>query len=123
MSVAPRRTPVPEEVIRDRRERGIDGHDEVWDGDYVMSPIAGYEHQDLCNEFGAVLSVLIRWAGLGRVFEGYNVGDRDVGWTTNFRVPDVAVFLNGNPSLGADSQAVGGPDFLVEILSDDDPAA
>ena len=34
-------------LIRDRRESGGDRYDEVWDGVYVMSPLADNEHQQL----------------------------------------------------------------------------
>ena len=32
-------------LIRERRECGGDRYDEVWDGVYVMSPLADNEHQ------------------------------------------------------------------------------
>ena len=35
-------------IIANRHERGIDRFDEVWDGDYITSPILDNEHAD-CN--------------------------------------------------------------------------
>jgi hypothetical protein len=37
--------PLEQQLIADRQARGIDHHDEVWDGVYVMAPIANNEHQ------------------------------------------------------------------------------
>jgi Uma2 family endonuclease len=104
-------------LIRERRECGGDRYDEVWDGVYVMSPLADNEHQEL----GYLLSRAIH-SGLGsnggaRVFPGCNVSDRPRRWKRNYRCPDVAVFLPGNPAQDRGSHWFGGPDFAVEILS------
>ena len=47
-------------LIRERRECGGDRYDEVWDGVYVMSPLADNVHQEL----GYLLSRAIH-SGLG----------------------------------------------------------
>jgi Uma2 family endonuclease len=104
-------------LIRERRECGGDRYDEVWDGVYVMSPLADNEHQEL----GFLLSRAIH-SGLGsnvgaRVSPGCNVSDRPRRWKRNYRCPDVAVFLPGNPAEDRDTHWFGGPDFAVEILS------
>jgi Uma2 family endonuclease len=104
-------------LIRERRECGGDRYDEVWDGVYVMSPLADNEHQEL----GFLLSRAIH-SGVGsdervRVFPGCNVSDRPRRWKKNYRCPDVAVFLPGNPAQDRGSHWFGGPDFAVEILS------
>jgi Uma2 family endonuclease len=104
-------------LIRERRECGGDRYDEVWDGVYVMSPLADNEHQEL----GFLLSRAIH-SGVGsdervRVFPGCNVSDRPRRWKKNYRCPDVAVFLPGNPAQDRGTHWFGGPDFAVEILS------
>jgi Uma2 family endonuclease len=104
-------------LIRERRERGADRYDEVWDGVYVMSPLADNEHQEL----GYLLSRAIH-SGLGsmesiKIFPGCNISDRARRWKHNYRCPDVAVFLPGNPAEDRGTHWFGGPDFAVEILS------
>lgn len=96
--------------------------DEMWEGVLVMSPIADFEHQGLVSEFTVFLSLIVTWPGQGEVFPGCNVSDRDEGWTENFRIPDVAVFLTDGVGSIQGTHSRGGPDFLVEVLSDDDRA-
>jgi Uma2 family endonuclease len=43
-----------------------------------------------------------------------------VDWKENYRVPDVVVVLNGSRARDCDTHFFGGPDFLVEVLSEDD---
>jgi Uma2 family endonuclease len=109
-----------EALIADRRERGIDKFDEVWDGVYVMAPIANNEHQDIQMGLALILGPLIVFPRLGRVHAGANVSDQPVDWMKNYRCPDVLVFLDGNPAEDRGSHWFGGPDFAVEIVSDRD---
>jgi Uma2 family endonuclease len=110
--------PVLEEaLIAERRERGIDKFDEVWEGVYVMAPLANNEHQDIQTQLAVILSLLIAFPRLGRVHAGANVSDQPDDWTQNYRVPDGLVFLNENPAEDRDSHWLGGPDFAVEIVS------
>jgi len=106
-----------ETLISDRRERGIDRFDEVWDGVYVMAPIANNEHQDIQTQLTIILGILIVFPRLGRVHAGANVSDQPADWMQNYRVPDVLVFLNGNPAEDRGTYWLGGPDFAVEIVS------
>lgn len=107
-------------LIEDRQSRGADRFDEVWDGTYIMSPIAGNEHQDLASEISSVLRVVVAWTNRGRVFCGCNVTDQSADWTKNYRVPDVAVFLNGTQAIDRQSHWFGGPDLAIEIVSEGD---
>ena len=108
-------------LIRERRQMGGDRHDEVWDGVYVMSPLADIEHQDLGRTLAnAIESGLANDRAL--VFHGTNISDRAEGWTKNYRCPDVAVFLPGNPAEDRGTHWLGGPDFAVEVLSRGDRA-
>jgi Uma2 family endonuclease len=104
-------------LIRERRRCGGDRYDEVWDGVYVMSPLADNEHQELAFDLGSAIKM-----GLGRVqgiriFPGCNVSSRPRGWKKDYRCPDVAVFLPGNPAVDEKTHWFGGPDFAVEIIS------
>jgi Uma2 family endonuclease len=51
---------------------------------------------------------------------GVNVSDRQRNWKENYRWPDVAVRLEGGRAEIRDTYWLGGPDFLVEVVSPDD---
>ena len=102
---------------RVRAERGDKTRDEVWDGVLVMSPEANLEHQDFGGELAFIFRSALGSRRAGRVYPGVNVSDRDEGWLENFRIPDVAVYLAGNPALSRVTHYVGGPDLAVEIIS------
>jgi Uma2 family endonuclease len=104
-------------LIAERRESGADRWDEVWDGVYVMNPLPNYEHQGIVAE---LLYALRQALGPGKVFPGLNVSDRATGWQANYRGPDLVVRLQGSRTVNLGTHLVGGPDFLVEILSPGD---
>jgi Uma2 family endonuclease len=105
------------EIIRDRRARGIDSFDEVWDGVYVVSPIADNEHQYTGGKLYVALDdALSRLPGV-RVYPPINVSDRPEKWKKNFRCPDASVFLPDNPAEDRVTHWYGGPDFVVEVVS------
>jgi Uma2 family endonuclease len=107
-------------ILERRRLTGADRYDEVWDGVYVMSPLANNEHQRIGTRFATILDTVIGLPGLGEVRSGVNVSDRAKGWRKNCRVPDIAVRLNGGLAKMLTSHWVGGPDFVVEIVSNGD---
>lgn len=108
------------DLIRARRESGADRYDEVWDGVYVMSPAPDPQHQGIGGKLYIVFDEVIESDGLGDAHFGVNVTDRFEEWAKNYRVPDLTVYLHGNPVEHSGPAFVGGPDFLVEIRSDDD---
>jgi Uma2 family endonuclease len=99
---------------------GGDRFDEVWNGVYVMSPIANNEHQNLVSEIVAFCRTLVDWQGLGKTFAGANVTDRSDGWQENYRVPDVLVFSRDTSAIDLQTHWLGGPDLAIEIVSDGD---
>ena len=105
-------------MVADRRRLGLDAKDEVWDGDYVVMPDPGNEHQLLVGDIRDALNQVVKPLG-GRVFPGCNVSDRD-DWRTNYRNPDVAAFLRGNPAEDRGSHWRGGPDLAIEVVSPGD---
>jgi Uma2 family endonuclease len=105
------------ELIRNRRRLGHDRQDEVWDGVYVVSPNPDNLHQRLALRIARAFEDAIGGETAGVVYPSVNVSDRQTNWRKNFRVPDVAVFLAGNPAQDRDTHWVGGPDFAVEIIS------
>ena len=104
-------------LIAQRRADGIDKYDEVWEGIYVMAPMANNEHQDLVDELCTILTLAVKWPGLGRVNPGVNVSDRKTEWRENYRCPDVAVFLNETQAEDCGTHWFGGPDLAIEIVS------
>src|SRR4051794_13308869 len=100
-------------ILRRRRLSGADRYDEVWDGIYILSPLADDGHQQLVTDFSAVLTFLIKFTGLGEVRAGVNLSDRTRGWRQNYRVPDIAVRLNDGRARMLKNHWVGGPDFLA----------
>jgi Uma2 family endonuclease len=109
------------EMLREERAAaGSDRWDEVWEGTYVMAPLPNNEHQHIANRLATICEEIVGWARGALVMQGANVSDRDEGWQHNYRCPDVAVYLSGSPAKNCDTHWWGGPDFAVEIVSDDD---
>ena len=108
------------ELISQRQAAGIDRYDEVWEGIYIMSPIADNERQSLATELSGSLVTVIDWKSLGRTLAGANVSDRQANWMTNYRIPDVLVFLNETGSKDCGTHWFGVPDFAVELVSPGD---
>lgn len=109
-----------EQLIEDRKARGIDQRDEVWEGLYVMTPAPNDEHQDLVGGFTHVLRETIDHCQLGKSRPGVNLSDRVEEWTQNFRCPDVVVFLNDTTAEFHNTFWLGGPDLAIEVVSPDD---
>ena len=103
-------------IIARRRRYGHDSHDEVWNGVYVMSPEADNSHQHLAFTIAKIIDLAISRKG-AVVYPGVNVSDQVDDWTRNYRVPDIAVFMPGNPAENRETHFLGGPDFLVEVVS------
>jgi Uma2 family endonuclease len=111
---------IEEQLLEQRRAWGADKFDEVWDGVYVMAPLANIEHQQLMSNLSAAFINAFAAQPEVRVFAGVNVSDRKRNWKKNFRCPDVAVVLPGSRAVDCDTFYFGGPDFVVEIVSDYD---
>jgi Uma2 family endonuclease len=109
-----------ERLKAERRASGADRHDEAWDGVYHMSPPAGDEHQEIVARFSGILSNTIDLPALGSVRAGVNVSDREEDWQTNYRIPDVAVFLAGTAARNCGTHWLGPPDFAIEIADPGD---
>jgi Uma2 family endonuclease len=115
--------PVLVRRLKARRERSPSApRDEVWDGVYVMSPGANFEHQVFVGRLTAAFTTVVDLMGGGNVLPGVNVSDRVEDWKANYREPDVAVYLPGNPAIVRKAYVCGGPDFAVEILNEGDLA-
>lgn len=107
-------------LIEERQKLGIDQHDEVWDGVYVVPPLANNPHQRLTGGLYGIFQHVIGLEGRGDVLPGANVSDRRTGWKQSFRAPDVVVVLPGSRAVDCTTHWFGGPDFLVEVESPGD---
>jgi Uma2 family endonuclease len=108
------------DFIHRRQQSDIDKYDEVWDGVYVVPPLANNPHQSLVGFLTAILHEIVVMPGRGLVLPGANVSDRRTGWEHNYRDPDLVVVLNDGRAVDCTTHWMGGPDFLVEIRSPGD---
>jgi len=107
-------------LLKQRQMAGGDRFDEVWNGVYVMSPIANNEHQNLVSEIVAVCRTLIDWQGYGKNFAGANITDRPDDWQENYRVPDILIFSHDTAAIDRQTHWFGGPELAIEIVSEGD---
>jgi Uma2 family endonuclease len=109
-----------EQLIEQRRAWGADKFDEVWEGIYMMAPLANDEHQNLASKFCAILEDILGWKRFADVRAGVNLAARTGVWKENYRCPDVAVFLRDTKAENCDTHWRGPADFLIEITSPGD---
>jgi len=109
-----------ERLILERKNAGADRYDEVWEGVYVMTPMPNVEHQEFVTGLASIFQEIVVWPRLGKVCAGLNLSDRDDDWEHDYRVPDVAVFLNETRAENLDTHLRGAVDFLVEVTSPGD---
>lgn len=101
-----------EELLEERRRKGLDRWDEVWDGVYHMVPSPTEEHQRLALRLGAVLLPLVEARGLriAQDLELHRPGtNRD-----DYKIPDLMVYA---PPRG---KVVEVAELVIEILSPGD---
>lgn len=96
-------------LIAHRHELGLDGYDEVWDGEYHMAPMAHSAHGHLQAQLIWLLTPWASAAGL-TVSGPFNLGDPD-----DFRVPDGALRRPGPDAVWVPSAAL-----VLEVESPDD---
>jgi Uma2 family endonuclease len=104
----------------EREANGLDRYDEVWEGTYMMAPLANNEHQDLQLELASAIKQALRDVEGLRVQAGGNVSDRDAGWLDDYRIPDVVVVFPDGRARDCNTHWCGGPDFCAEIASPGD---
>jgi Uma2 family endonuclease len=106
-----------QELISRRQERDIDQYDEMWEGVYVVPPLATNPHQKIVGFLVNILFDVVALEGKGDVFPGANISDRKQKWEKNYRCADVVVVLKEGQAIDCGTHWLGGPDFLVEIQS------
>ena len=113
--------PSLEERPRAEREAsGADRFDEVWEGIYMMAPMPNNEHQQIVTRLSSILQEVVGWSGQGEVCAGVNLSAAEEDWKTDYRVPDIAVFLSDTAAINRGTHWQGAADFLVEVISPDD---
>jgi Uma2 family endonuclease len=109
-----------ERLKEERHVSGADQHDEVWEGVYVMAPLANNEHQEIVGRLVVILGYVVEWPGLGKVTPGVNLAGFAPDWQYDYRAPDVVVFLEHTRATNYGTHWRGAADFIVEIVSPGD---
>ena len=99
-----------EEYMAKRARLGLDRRDEVWEGEYHMSPAPNRRHADLEAQLGELLGPRARAVGL-RPYGNLNIGEKE-----NYRIPDRSFI---DPTVEGDIYLPTAT-VVVEILSQDD---
>lgn len=106
-----------EEIRAQRAEWGGDRYDEVWEGTYMMTPLPNSEHGEIQARLIAIFRAALGFSHPAKIYSGLNVSDRADNWTQNYRCPDIAVVLPDGIARDCGAYHLGGPDFVVEVLS------
>jgi Uma2 family endonuclease len=99
-----------EALIARRHTLGLDDHDEVWEGEYHMAPMAHWSHGRLDDVLARLLGPLADRARL------VGTGAFNLGEPSNFRVPDRG--FHRPPLVGGAFLPTAA--VVVEIVSPDD---
>ncbi len=105
---------VDERLLEDRRRRGADRWDEMWEGVLHMVPPPSDRHQEVAGELFLVLAGLAKARGLAARYE---TGLFRPGVADDYRVPDQTY---ARPELLAHRGVDGAADLVVEIRSPND---
>jgi Uma2 family endonuclease len=106
-----------DEELEDRRAKGLDRWDEMWDGVLHMTPAPSLEHQRILGRLIEFLGPRLRETGRGTLVAGINVFSADL----NYRIPDLTFVSQGREHvLHDDGVRRGGPDAVIEIRSPED---
>jgi Uma2 family endonuclease len=110
---------LPEHVIEDRRRKGIDGFDEMWEGVLHMNPPPSIDHQDF--EYSLCEWLMMNWA---RPFGNrvHHQGAISIAqkWTQSFRTPDLVLLTPEQFHIDQRTHFNGPPLVAVEIYSPGD---
>src|SRR5437762_5446276 len=105
---------VTEQELADRRAKGLDRWDEMWDGVVHMTPAPSLDNQRILDRLIELLAPHLRTGGRGRLFSGINVFRNDA----NYRIPDLTFVAAGREHvLHEDGVRGEGPDAVIDIRS------
>ena len=109
-----------EEELADRRSKGLDRWDEIWEGVLHMTPAPSLEHQRILDEMIAFLRPRLAASGRGVLISGINVF-RESSPAPDYRIPDLTFVADGREGiLREDGVRGAGPDAVIEIRSPED---
>lgn len=111
---------VREDELAHRRRRGLDRHDEMWEGVLHMAPAPTYEHQRMVDRLLLFLVPLLERTGRGVLVSGINVFN-DESKAEDYRIPDLTFVAAGREAILREEGVRGGaPDAVIEIRSPGD---
>ena len=102
----------PEQLLAERRRLGLDGRDEMWEGELHMVPPPSFGHQEREASLAIVLGPVVRARGL-RIATQPGLYAADDSW----RVPELAV---ARPDQVVHRGVEGGAVLVVAIRSPGD---
>ncbi len=108
---------VSEQLIAQRRASGSDRYDEVWNGEYVIMPLADLQHQDLVSWLVHIFRLVWDDVDRGKTYAGANISGDAEDWTQNYRIPDVLSLTKDTKAIDRGTHLLGGPETAVEIVS------
>lgn len=82
---------VTDEQLADRRAKGLDRWDEMWEGVLHMAPAPSFEHQRMVDRLIGFLEHLLRTTGRGQLVSGNGVFHA----SENYRIPDLTFVASG----------------------------
>ncbi|MCO5168673.1 MAG: Uma2 family endonuclease [Planctomycetes bacterium] len=119
---------VSPELLDERRRRGLDRRDEVWEGVLHMVPPPHSDHQDINDELGAFFRFHWQALGLGRTLLETGVKRPrtpdlpalGAGVPRDYRTPDRSFLLPASYDRLQGGWVVGPPDAVLEVRSPGD---
>ncbi len=110
---------VSETLLEERRKRGADRWDEMWEGVLHMPPPPSWGHQGIVTKLGGFLDSECDRRSLGTVVTQAGLYDEDE-LDSDYRVPDVVFVSKSRLRLIQDRGVVGAADAVIEVRSPDD---
>src|SRR5712691_6917722 len=104
---------VPEWLLEQRRDIGIDHRDEIWDGVLHLVALPLPENDALTTELACALNPIVESRGL-RLRTHEHVGSDD----DNYRVPDIAIVRDAHVG----EAALAGAALVIEMLGPSEEA-
>ncbi len=103
---------VPQALLDERRAKGLDKSDEMWEGELHMVPPPSDEHQAVASELFLTLAPLAKRRGLLARYDPTGVFRPGV--ENDYRIPDQTY---AHPDVRSERGIEGAASLVVEILS------
>jgi Uma2 family endonuclease len=108
---------VTDSELANRRAKGLDRWDEMWEGVLHMTPAPSLAHQRILKELIKFLDPLLTGTRRGELVPGINLFEK----SDNYRIPDLTFVAHGREHIfSVDGVRGGGPDAVIEIRSPED---